>query len=357
MLGINRHAASYTYTAIVVAVAMVLLYQLRETIFVFILALLFAYLLTPLVNALDRVLPGRTRAPALALAYIIFVGAAGFAVFEIGSTAVSQANHLIKTLPDLLANYHKPPPNAPLSLATMEDELLGRVRALLSERASDIVGAVPEFTKKFLSIASYAIFIVIIPILAFFFLKDGKTMRAHVLEMFDQGPRRRLLDEILADIDLLLAHYMRALFALSLAAFTAYSIAFTIIGVPYSVLLAAIAAMLEFIPIVGPLTAAVIILIVAAVSGSHVLTALIFLLIYRCIQDYIISPYLMGSGVEVHPLLVLFGVFAGAEIAGIPGTFLSVPVLALVRILYLRLRRKRIATQTVLTEHEIEPAR
>ena len=69
---------------------------------------------------------------------------------------------------------------------------------------------------------------------------------------------------------------------------------------------------------------------------------MIFLLAYRMFQDYILSPHLMGQGVELHPLLVLFGVFAGAEVAGIPGTFLSVPVLALVRILYLRIRKSRL---------------
>jgi predicted PurR-regulated permease PerM len=53
----------------------------------------------------------------------------------------------------------------------------------------------------------------------------------------------------------------------------------------------------------------------------------------------------MGQGVELHPLLVLFGVFAGAEVAGIAGTFLSVPVLALVRILYLRFRKARVSAQ------------
>ena len=71
---------------------------------------------------------------------------------------------------------------------------------------------------------------------------------------------------------------------------------------------------------------------------------IIFLLAYRMFQDYILSPHLMGQGVEVHPLLVLFGVFAGAEVAGIPGTFLSVPILALVRILYLRMRKSRLAS-------------
>jgi predicted PurR-regulated permease PerM len=108
-------------------------------------------------------------------------------------------------------------------------------------------------------------------------------------------------------------------------------------------LLAAIAGFLEFIPMLGPLTASVVILLVAFVAGSHVLALLIFLPVYRVFQDYILSPHLMEQGVELHPLLVLFGVFAGAEIAGIPGTFLSVPVIALVRILYLRIRTARLS--------------
>jgi predicted PurR-regulated permease PerM len=160
-------------------------------------------------------------------------------------------------------------------------------------------------------------------------------------------------NDLLADVNLLLAHYMRAILLLSLATFTSYSIFFTILGVPYSFLLAALAGTLEFIPMIGPFTAGVVILIVTAVSGGPVLSALIFLLVYRVFQDYVLSPQLMGAGVELHPLFVLFGVFAGAEIAGIPGAFLSVPVLALMRIFYRRIRKAHITTQLA----EVEPVR
>jgi predicted PurR-regulated permease PerM len=115
-------------------------------------------------------------------------------------------------------------------------------------------------------------------------------------------------------------------------------------GVPYGVLLALVAGFLEFIPMIGPLTSSLLIILVSAVSGSHAIAVIIFIVAYRIFQDYILSPHLMGQGVEVHPLLVLFGVFAGAEIAGIPGTFLSVPILALVRIVYLRARKSRLAS-------------
>jgi len=194
-------------------------------------------------------------------------------------------------------------------------------------------------------VASDLIYVVIIPILAFFFLKEARTIRQHVLDLITDGPKRDLLNDVMADLHLLLAHYMRALVVLSLATFTAYSIFFSIMGVPYGVLLAVIAAMFEFIPMIGQLVSGLTIVLVSAISDSHALAVLIFLLAYRVFQDYILSPHLMGQGVEVHPLLVLFGVFAGAEVAGIPGTFLSVPLLALVRIVYLRIRKSRLASR------------
>ena len=67
----------------------------------------------------------------------------------------------------------------------------------------------------------------------------------------DAGPVRGLVDSMLADIHLLLAHYMRALVLLSLATFTAYGIFFTIMGVPFGILLAVVAMVLEFIPMIG----------------------------------------------------------------------------------------------------------
>jgi predicted PurR-regulated permease PerM len=101
---------------------------------------------------------------------------------------------------------------------------------------------------------------------------------------------------------------------------------------------------LEFVPLVGPLTAAIIIVAVSAVSGfPHVFLMIAFLGIYRLFQDYVLSPNLMSQGVELHPLLVIFGVFAGGEIGGVAGVFLSIPTLALARLLYHRLRKLRIS--------------
>src|SRR5215469_11811528 len=100
MLGFDRRAARYTWTAALTALVIVLVYLVRTTIFVFVLAVLLAYLLSPLVNLLDRVLPtNRTRTLALGLAYVIFVGIVVFLGMQIASRVVDEATSLGQRFP------------------------------------------------------------------------------------------------------------------------------------------------------------------------------------------------------------------------------------------------------------------
>jgi predicted PurR-regulated permease PerM len=346
MLGLDRRAARYTWTAALILILLLTVYLIRSTLFVFIVALLFAYLLSPLVDFLDRVLPAsRTRTPALVVAYLILVGLIVFGGFELGTRVVEQANALVKKLPDLLGKAigAGPMPTGPRSLT---ESVLGNLQSQIRQHANDIVSYLPKAGMTALSIVGNMIFIIVVPILSFFFLKDGRMMRQQVLDLFEDGPRRDLLEDVARDVNILLIQYMRALLILSLATFTAFSFFFSFTGVPYPLLLAGFAALLEFIPVVGPLAAAVTILLVAGVSGyGHILWILVFLGLYRIFQDYILSPRLLSAGVELHPLLVIFGVFAGGEIGGVPGTFLSVPTLALARVLYRRLEKARHTTE------------
>ena len=344
MLGIERSAARYTWTAAVVLLLIWLVYLLRTTLFVFALALLFAYLLSPLVDLLDRVIPRKgTRTLALALVYIIFIGTVVLIGVQIGSTVVEQAHAFVVNLPDMMARFEQPSDLAPTALNDFKAQLIAGIRADWTQRSADIMRALPSAGLKFLSVVSNLVYVVIVPVLAFFFLKDAHVIRHHTLEMLDAGPLRGMVESVFADIHVLLAQYMRALVLLSLGTFTAYSIFFVILRVPFGVLLAAAAMMLEFIPMIGPLLAVAIILVVTLISGAHFWAVVIFIVAYRMFQDYFFSPLLMGQGVQLHPLLVLLGVFGGAEVAGVAGSFLSVPVLATARILWVRTRRSHLS--------------
>jgi predicted PurR-regulated permease PerM len=96
---------------------------------------------------------------------------------------------------------------------------------------------------------------------------------------------------------------------------------------------------LEFIPVVGPLAGALTIVSVALLmSYQHWLILVIFLGVWRLVQDYVSSPRIMGESMELHPLAAIFGVMAGGEVAGILGIYLSIPVMASLRIVFRRWR-------------------
>jgi len=333
VLGIDRHAARITWTVLLVLLVCWLLYVLWHTLVVFVIAVLFAYLLSPLVDLINRLLPSwRSQMAALAIVYLILLAGLIAFVVLIGSRVVDQATVLVNTLPGWLAKLDQ----------SSQLPLVGAIRGQIEANSKELISYLPKAGLQLLSAASNIIYVVIVPILAFFFLKDGRRLLGAAVGALSDFAPRPFLEELLADVHLLLAQYMRALVTLSAATFVFYGTFFAILRTPYAILLAAIAAVLEFIPVAGPLVASLLIVLVAAFSGAaHVLPILIFLGVYRLFQDYVLQPHLMSAGVELHPLAVLFGAFAGGQIAGVMGTFLSVPAMATLRIIYRRLRKMR----------------
>jgi predicted PurR-regulated permease PerM len=324
MLGFDPKAARATWTAAFVVLAIGALYLIRDTLLLFTIALMFAYLIFPLFDLLQ--LKWHARMPALATTFALVLGLiTGFGAF-IGSHVGAEARQLAEQLrrPGLqqqIANWH------------VFDIPVG---AQITEHYSQIVAAIPGLTFQILAASTNLIDLVIIPILAFFILKDGRDILDSLLSLF--GESRKVAEDTFIDAHTLMLQYMRALLTLCLAVLAVFSIVLSVMGVPYAMLLASIAFMLEFIPMVGPLSAAGIILTVSLFSGyPHVVWIAIFLAVYRLFQDYVLSPQLMKRGVELHPLAVIFGVFAGGEIGGVAGIFLSVPLLALARLVYYRL--------------------
>jgi len=348
MLGIDSRAARAAWTVFLLALMLVALYYTRTVVLVFIVAILFAYVLQPLVNLVDRILPWpRTRTYSLAIVYALLIGMLILGGTMLGARAVDEANHLSNRIPELQAGLiRRLEAPGPPWLDPIKRNLIGQVAVRFQDFSSLVLPEVKRASEQAFSLLSSAVFIVLVPILGFFFLKDGKELLERALGVL--SPKRRpMWEDIAADAHTILGQFIRALVILSLATLCFYSLFFGIIGLPYAVLLAAIAGALEFIPVFGPLTAAIAIVLVAVLSGfGHIGPILAFLAAYRIFQDYILSPHLMSSGVELHPLLVIFGVLAGEQIGGVPGMFLSIPAMAILRVIYVRVQK----SQSSLTE-------
>jgi predicted PurR-regulated permease PerM len=338
MFGIDERALRVIWTAFLFALALTLVYFIRDTILVFALAIFFAYMIWPVVGLVEKVIPKR-RNWALALVYTSLVGLLVLIGFELIPTIASQATNLGTHLPKILSGNRL----ATVPLPPMLEPLRAQVVTFVGERASELGSRVVPFIQQIgthvLTGLGALLPMILVPILAFFFLKDGEHIRRNLLGAVDDGHDRSLLDLILDDVHSLLKNYIRALVLMAIASFGAWAIFLSAMRYPYELLLAGLAGVMEFIPVIGPAAAGIIILIVSGTSGGgSLIWIIVFWGLYRVFADYVLNPYLMSSGVEVHPLLVLFGVLAGESIGGIPGMFFSIPAIAIARVIFVRVR-------------------
>jgi predicted PurR-regulated permease PerM len=181
---------------------------------------------------------------------------------------------------------------------------------------------------------AYVPWLVLIPILAFFLLKDVASLRRAVLKALPHhGQLRghRLFEELNAT----LAAYIRAQLLACLVVGSVCGLGFAVFGIPYPVLLGVLAGVLEFIPLVGPLLLATVAAIVGALHAPILaLWAVAFLGVVRLVEDYVIYPRLIRRGIQLHPLAVIVAILIGAELYGVAGMFLAVPAAAIASVVY-----------------------
>jgi predicted PurR-regulated permease PerM len=210
------------------------------------------------------------------------------------------------------------------------------VQEQINEKATGLVGAVgTEISDFFIASVFYIPWLILVPILAFFFLKDANLLRVSLLRIFPSGDWRARIESVMSDVNETLAAYTRAQLISCILIGTICTVGFYIIGLDYAVLLGVLAGILEFIPLIGPITIAITSIVAASLESTwQAIYVLIFLGVLRILQDYVFYPRIIREGIHLHPLAIILSVLAGEQVAGIPGVFLSIPVMALLTVVY-----------------------
>jgi predicted PurR-regulated permease PerM len=122
----------------------------------------------------------------------------------------------------------------------------------------------------------------------------------------------------------------------------ATGIAYTLLGLPGALLLGLIAALTEAIPIIGPLLGAIpAVLVAATVSPELAVVVALIYLVLQLIEGNVLVPIVMRNTIGISPLLVLFSLLVGAEVGGLLGAFLAVPIAASIEIVLSRLQARK----------------
>ena len=338
----------------VVLLGLVLYYVIEGVLWVFkaltgvllviVLAVFFAYLIAPLVEFVrrpfkvfgqERALP---RAGAIAIVYVALFGSLGLGAWALAPRLGHQMDEFRKSVPDYLTNAR-----AFVDRFNQVYERLNLpsgVRAFANERAEQAFEEIGNYAQgegfsSALHFLGYLPWLVLIPILAFFFLKDADSFRRSALRMLPQGRLRWRGDEFFQDVNQTLAAYIRAQLIACLLIGSICTIAFVLFGVRYALVLGVVAGVLEFIPLLGPLLVAILAGLVAGFDGvTKSVAVLVFLGVLRVVHDYVVYPRIIGSGIHLHPLAVILAILAGHELAGVAGIFLAIPVIAVLTVTY-----------------------
>lgn len=328
-------APSSSLTPIVLAIAglLLLLRELQTILLPFVIAAVTAYVCTPLVEGFTA----RTRVPrwvAALLVLVLLMTTVALLGFLGVPPLVRQARAVTTDLQGAVADFLR------AMMGTHSFQLLGS--SLDAEHLADLtVGGLQRITSgtQFLDLlrwgAAASFGFMLVWVLMGYFLIDSHAIAAGVFWLVP--PRRRpQAGRIWQELDPLLRRYFIGVaVVVAYAAAAAYLGLGLVLGLHHAVVLALLTGLLEIIPMVGPVAAAVMAGLVAvqqAATSWDVWAYVGYAIALRLSIDQLIGPLVLGSAARVHPVLVIFCFLAGGALFGVVGMILAVPVALLVKV-------------------------
>lgn len=343
------------YTLIVLLMLGLVVFVFREVSFVFnplsvfmktvvlpvVLALIFYYLLRPILRLLERF-----KIPRIWGIIIIFLG--GIGLLTLLSVLVfpflrDQFQNLIEEFPDyfmrLLNNidqflrtsfigdyYTESSFNIEALIATLPTNIAETLQETVTGIITRITGLISTITGVILSI-------VIVPFILFYLLKDGDKLPDYFLKILP--PRfREDTKEVLQEADQQLGAYIQGQLIVAFCIGVMVYIGFLIIGMDYALLLGALAMVTSIVPYIGPAIAITPAAIIALVTSPFMLVKLaIVWTVVQLVEGNLISPQVMGKTMYIHPVTIIFVLLTAGSLFGVVGVILGIPMYALLRVI------------------------
>lgn len=302
-------------------------------------SILLASALEPMIGWLREHLP-LTRVGTILVVYVaFFVFVVGMA-FVVVPAAFNQGQKIMASLPALFDGVRQWADNLrPVALSTS-------ITALVDSAADFLIPppAPPpdpdEVVEVSTAVAEAVVFLFTMLAVVFFWLVEHARWQRYTLA-FLPAERRAGARNAWNEIETRLGLWVRGQLILMGSMGVATGIAYTLLGVPGALLLGLIAALTEAIPIVGPLLGAIpAILVAATVSPQLALVVALIYVVLQLVEGNVLVPLVMRNTIGISPLLVLFSLLVGAEVGGLLGAFIAVPIAASIEIVLSRLQAR-----------------
>jgi predicted PurR-regulated permease PerM len=323
------------------------MYEIRTILLLLVLSIFFSYLIAPIVRLFEH--PVYIGARELKLPRAVAIGAVylviGASVFLVVSWLWPLLGEQITELAGNLPGYVSSGSQSFRESLNDANSWMRHVRLPKEWRdyLLGLTGHVTENILPFLKAMLVGVFgylqyfpwLILVPVLSFFMLKDANLFGESVINMLPNERLQKRARWLLMDISNTLAAYTRAQVLSCVVVGGQVTLYLSLIQVRYALVLGAISAVFEFVPLVGPLAAAVIAVSLAmAQSFKLAMLVALILIVLRIVHDYVVYPRIIGQGIKIHPFVVVVAILVGAEIGGLTGIFLAIPVVGLIIVGY-----------------------
>jgi predicted PurR-regulated permease PerM len=332
----DRRTSNVLLTILLFALVVAVLYVARRVLLIFTFAILFAYLIDPVVRFLQRhsLFFKNLRGPHVVEAYLAFLIFAALAAQGLAPLVSTRADKLLKEAPVWLDSVTTGDIAIKIGRAQGWNELEElQWKSYLVDHREKIRSLVSS-AEQFASTALVALFVV--PILSVFFLADGRRIADSFIQLISSETNHQTIQAVAEELNTMLRKYIRAKVILGACSLVFYAAAMLSLGFPNAISLGLLGGVLEFVPVAGWMSSAALISTVGILTHRHWIWMAVLLGVWRMVMDYFISPRVVGRNLEIHPLMVLFAVMVGGEIGGIVGIYLSIPLMVVIRVVWRR---------------------
>jgi len=308
----------------IISIALYAISLIAGAVILLLVSALLAYIIYPLVQFLQRRL---LRSLAITVAYLLIAGVVAGGMFIVTSSLIRQSTSIAQSIQFLLspAGERQIQPFIDFlgKLGITKDQVALFKNQLFSQVQGALSGLLPFLTGLFTNITN----LIVVITLSVYFVIDGPRI-IRWLRLKTPATQRGTINFLLSTLDQSLGGYFRGSLLIALIGAVSTGVGLALLNVPYAALLGVLFFLLYFVPVIGGNVLGALCILAALPEGWVVtlIVALFIMLLQGVVIGQILSPRIFSKTVGVHPIVALFTLFAGAELFGLLGGFLSVPV-------------------------------
>jgi len=347
---LNRKYYSIFFLIFLLILIFLIIYYFRSIIFMnlkpIIWAIVFSYLLNPIVNKLMNYRFSRVLSVTMIyLLILIFIILITFTVTPRVSKEIRELVDIMPTYTNIIFNFIDRIYDKIISMDNLPPEFIGvevALREYLNRTQIFIIDFFRKITEKGLGFFSNIVSIVLIPIYTFYFLKDSNFFKRKIILTIPTKIRNDVIS-MARDIDYLISNFIRGQLIVAGIVGILSIAALMILDINFAFLIGTIAGLMNIIPYFGPIIGAIPAVVVALLDEPiKSLWVILAFFIIQQIESAILSPKIVGDSVGLHPVFVILALLVGGQLFGLAGLLFAIPVSGSIKIIIKHIAKKLI---------------